>query len=208
MTGSPVPIQSGSTGSGSSDWLISDQLADAFRMEKQAGLKLATQARLVALAVIAVWLLVQIGVPTVYYFETIVALFAVKGIAIGAGTDIAIESSDVIVMGDRVGAIMEARAIGTLSYRKTLQNLWLALLFNGIGVPLATTGLVYPSWAMIAMAVSISAVLANSFGAGVLNSFGSAHAAATDTREASGLRATGFERATLSVPGIYYAHWR
>ncbi len=31
------------------DWLVSDQLADAFRMEEQAGLKLATQARLVAL---------------------------------------------------------------------------------------------------------------------------------------------------------------
>ncbi len=70
------------------------------------------------------------------------------GIAIGAGTDIAIESSDIIVMGDRVGAIMEARAIGALSYRKTLQNLWLAFLFNGVGVPLATTGLVLPSWAM------------------------------------------------------------
>ena len=44
-----MPIQSKFTGSGSSDWLISDQLADAFRMEEQAGLKLATQARLVAL---------------------------------------------------------------------------------------------------------------------------------------------------------------
>ena len=108
-------------------------------------------------------------------------------------------------MGDRVGAIMEARAIGALSYRKTLQNLWLAFLFNGIGVPLAATGLVHPSWAMIAMAVSVSAVLANSFGAGVLKSFGSAHAAATDAREASGSRAAGIERATLSVPGIYCA---
>ena len=86
------------------------------------------------------------------------------GIAMGAGTDIAIESSDVIVMGNRVGAIMEARAIGGLSYRKTLQNLWLAFFFNGLGVPLATTGLVHPSWAMIAMALSVSLVLANSFG--------------------------------------------
>ncbi len=86
------------------------------------------------------------------------------GIAVGAGTDIAIESSDVIVMGDRVGAIMDARTIGALSYRKTLQNLWLAFFFNGIGVPLATTGLVHPSWAMIAMALSVTLVLANSFG--------------------------------------------
>ena len=63
------------------DRLVSGQLADAFRTEERAGLKLATQARLVALAVIAVWLLVQIGAPTVYYFETIIALFALIGIA-------------------------------------------------------------------------------------------------------------------------------
>jgi P-type Cu+ transporter len=67
------------------------------------------------------------------------------GIAIGAGTDIAIESSDVVIMGDRVGAIIEARDIGAASYRKTVQNLWLAFAFNGIGVPLATSGWVHPS---------------------------------------------------------------
>ncbi len=86
------------------------------------------------------------------------------GMAIGAGTDIAIESSDVIIIGNRVGAILEARDIGAASYRKTVQNLWLAFFFNGVGVPLATTGLVHPSWAMVAMAASVSAVLANSFG--------------------------------------------
>jgi P-type Cu+ transporter len=86
------------------------------------------------------------------------------GIAIGAGTDIAIESSDVIIMGNRVSAVLDARDIGAASYRKTVQNLWLAFFFNGVGVPLATTGLVHPSWAMVAMAASVSAVLANSFG--------------------------------------------
>jgi len=86
------------------------------------------------------------------------------GIAIGAGTDIAIESSDVIIVGNRVSAIMDTREIGAASYRKTVQNLWLAFFFNGVGVPLATTGLVHPSWAMVAMAASVSTVLANSFG--------------------------------------------
>ncbi|MEO4045322.1 heavy metal translocating P-type ATPase [Hoeflea sp.] len=86
------------------------------------------------------------------------------GIAIGAGTDIAIESSDVVLIGARVGAVGEAIGIGAISYRKTVQNLWLAFFFNGLGVPLATTGLVHPSWAMIAMALSVSAVLTNSFG--------------------------------------------
>jgi len=85
------------------------------------------------------------------------------GIAIGAGTDIAIESADIVLIGERLGAVVDAYHIGKASYRKTVQNLSLALAFNGIGVPLAATGLVHPVWAMIAMAASVSTVLTNSF---------------------------------------------
>jgi heavy metal translocating P-type ATPase len=85
------------------------------------------------------------------------------GIAIGTGTDIAIESADVILMGERLYALVEAFEIGKNSFQKTKQNLILAFSFNGIGVPLATTGLLYPVWAMIAMVASVTAVLANSF---------------------------------------------
>jgi heavy metal translocating P-type ATPase len=85
------------------------------------------------------------------------------GIAMGAGTDIAIESADVILVGNRLTAVAEARDIGANSYRKTKQNLAIAFTFNGIGVPLAITGLVQPAWAMIAMISSVSLVLANSF---------------------------------------------
>ena len=85
------------------------------------------------------------------------------GIAIGAGTDIAIDSADIVIMGERLGAVVDAYEIGKESYKKTVQNLILAFSFNGIGVPLAVTGLVHPVWAMIAMATSVSTVLANSF---------------------------------------------
>ncbi len=90
------------------------------------------------------------------------------GIAIGAGTDIAIESSDIIIVGDRLGAVVDAYQIGRSSFRKTIQNLVLAFSFNGIGVPAATTGLVHPVWAMIAMIASVSTVLLNSFGGRLL----------------------------------------
>ncbi|MBI4410795.1 MAG: heavy metal translocating P-type ATPase [Gemmatimonadetes bacterium] len=90
------------------------------------------------------------------------------GIAIGAGTDIAIESSDVILIGERLSAVLDAYEIGAKSYRKTVQNLWLAFFFNGVGVPLAATGIIHPVWAMIAMAASVSAVLLNSFGGRLL----------------------------------------
>lgn len=90
------------------------------------------------------------------------------GVAIGAGTDIAIESSDVILVGERLGGFVDAYEIGRRSFRKTVQNLALAFSFNGIGVPLATTGWVHPVWAMIAMAASVSTVLLNSFGGRLL----------------------------------------
>jgi heavy metal translocating P-type ATPase len=86
------------------------------------------------------------------------------GIALGAGTDIAIESSDVIIVGQRLSAVVAAFQIGASSYRRTKQNLAIAFAFNGIGVPAATTGLVHPIWAMAAMATSVTLVLANSFG--------------------------------------------
>ncbi len=85
------------------------------------------------------------------------------GIAIGAGTDIAIEAADVVLVGERLTAIVDAYHIGGSSYRKTVQNLVLAFSFNGIGVPLAVTGLVPPIWAMVAMVASVSTVLVNSF---------------------------------------------
>ncbi|MCA1679235.1 MAG: HAD-IC family P-type ATPase, partial [Actinobacteria bacterium] len=84
------------------------------------------------------------------------------GIAMGGGTDIAMESADIIVVGDRLDAVLAAREISRASYRKVKQNVTLAFLFNGIGVPLATTGLVHPVWAMIAMALSVTGLFVNS----------------------------------------------
>jgi len=94
------------------------------------------------------------------------------GIAIGAGTDIAIESADIVLMGDRLGGVMDAYEIGNESYRKTRQNLATAFAFNGIGVAAATTGLVHPVFAMLAMLLSVSAVLANSFAGQLLSGDG------------------------------------
>ena len=85
------------------------------------------------------------------------------GVAIGAGTDIAIESADVVLIGQRLTALADAVNIGRTSYRKTAQNITLAFAFNGIGIPLAIMGVVGPAWAMLAMVTSVSTVLANSF---------------------------------------------
>jgi Cu+-exporting ATPase len=86
------------------------------------------------------------------------------GIAAGGGTDIAVESADIVLLRDEITTVLVARAISRSSYRRTRTNVGLAFTFNGIGVPLATTGLVYPVWAMIAMAASVTAIFLNSLG--------------------------------------------
>jgi Cu+-exporting ATPase len=84
------------------------------------------------------------------------------GIAMGGGTDIAIESADIIILSNRLDALPLAREISRRSYAKMLQNVTLAFMFNGIGIPIAATGLIYPVWAMVAMAVSVTAIFFNS----------------------------------------------
>jgi len=87
------------------------------------------------------------------------------GVAMGGGTDIAVESADVIIIRDDLAAVLAARDLSRSAYRRTRHNVALAFTFNGIGIPLATTGLVHPVWAMIAMAASVTAIFINSIGA-------------------------------------------
>ncbi len=118
------------------------------------------------------------------------------GVAVGAGTDIAIESADVVVVGERLGAVVDALEIGKASYTKTKQNLAIAFGFNGLGVTAAVTGLVSPVWAMVAMIASVSAVLANSFGGRLLRRGGDRPSAAS--RDDHGDRPGGY---AWNVPG-------
>src|SRR5207244_10811403 len=78
------------------------------------------------------------------------------GIAFGSGADIAIESADVIILNQRLSAVLDAYEVSRYSYRKIVQNVFLAFLFNGVGIPAAATGWVYPIWGMVAMAASVT----------------------------------------------------
>ncbi len=84
------------------------------------------------------------------------------GIAFGSGADIAIESADVIILNQRLGGVLDAYEISRYSYRKMVQNVSLAFLFNGLGIPAAATGLIYPIWGMVAMAASVTTIFINS----------------------------------------------
>jgi Cu+-exporting ATPase len=83
------------------------------------------------------------------------------GIAIGTGTDIAIEASDVtLVRGDLTG-VVEAVQLSRATFRKIRQNLFWAFFYNVIMVPLAVAGWMHPVLAEIAMATSSVTVVTN-----------------------------------------------
>lgn len=86
------------------------------------------------------------------------------GLAAGGGTDIAVESADIVLLREDVHAVLDAREISTRAYGRTRANVGLAFTFNGLGIPLASTGLISPVWAMIAMAASVTTIFLNSFG--------------------------------------------
>lgn len=81
------------------------------------------------------------------------------GIAIGAGTDVAIESAGVILMGDRLEDVTNALTLGKAAYRTLTVNVVIAVLFNVIGMVLAAVGLITPLLAVGWMILSIFVIL-------------------------------------------------
>jgi Cu+-exporting ATPase len=83
------------------------------------------------------------------------------GIAIGTGTDIAIEAADItLVRGDLAGVIRAVK-LSRATYNKVVQGLFWAFFYNVVMVPLAILGLMHPVLAEIAMAISSITVVTN-----------------------------------------------
>ena len=84
------------------------------------------------------------------------------GIALGTGTDIAIESSDVTLVSGDLWTLVTAIQLSRATYNKIVQNLFWAIGYNLLAVPLAVLGLLHPVIAEICMALSSINVVWNS----------------------------------------------
>jgi P-type Cu+ transporter len=93
---------------------------------------------------------------------------AAVGIAMGTGTDVAIESAGITLITGDLRALVRARRLSRATMRNIRQNLFLAFAYNAIGVPVAA-GVLYPLvgvlvspiWASAAMTLSSLSVIAN-----------------------------------------------
>jgi Cu+-exporting ATPase len=90
------------------------------------------------------------------------------GIAMGTGTDVAMESADVTLVKGDLRGIVRARRLSRATMRNIRQNLWWAFLYNALGVPVAA-GVLYPLFGLLlspmiasaAMSLSSVSVIAN-----------------------------------------------
>jgi Cu+-exporting ATPase len=87
---------------------------------------------------------------------------AFVGVAIGSGTDVAIEAADVTLMRSDPADVLEAIRVSEATLAKIKQNLFWALGYNTAMIPLASLGLLQPVLAAAAMAFSSVSVLGNS----------------------------------------------
>ena len=83
------------------------------------------------------------------------------GFAIGNGTDIAVEAADIVLVRNDLNTLVQSVTLSRKTMTNIRQNLFWALIFNSLGIPLAAIGMLTPIVAGTAMAFSSVTVVTN-----------------------------------------------
>lgn len=86
------------------------------------------------------------------------------GIALGTGTDLSIESADIIITGGKLTSVPAAMKISRITFSKIRQNLFWAFFYNMAALPAAVAGIMHPAIAEFCMILSSVNVILNSSG--------------------------------------------
>jgi Cu+-exporting ATPase len=81
------------------------------------------------------------------------------GIAMGTGTDVAMESAGITLLGGDLGGIVRARRLSQATMRNIRQNLFFAFIYNAAGVPIAA-GILYPTFGVLLSPIIAAAAMA------------------------------------------------
>jgi len=84
------------------------------------------------------------------------------GIAMGGGTDIAIETGEIVLVKSNLSAVLRATQLANATFNTIKQNLFWAFIYNIVAIPIAFAGLLHPVIAEVAMALSSISVVGNS----------------------------------------------
>jgi Cu+-exporting ATPase len=84
------------------------------------------------------------------------------GIAIGSGTDIAIEAADVTLVNGDLNGVLKATKLSKAIFKKIKENFFWAWFYNGVAIPFAVFGLLHPMIGAAAMSLSSLNVIYNS----------------------------------------------
>ena len=87
---------------------------------------------------------------------------SIAGVALASGTDVALDAGSVVLMRNRLSDLIVALRLSKATMRKIKQNLFWALIYNCIMIPLAAGGILAPALAGAAMALSSVSVVSNS----------------------------------------------